>query len=74
MRVTDGRFFTGRRGAGRTTGLGVATFFLGAVLRDAVFAAGRFALAALGAALGFAVRFLPEPFDVFLAMTLSCCL
>jgi hypothetical protein len=70
MRATDCRFFTGRRGAGRTIGLGVAAFFLGAVLREAVFAAGRFALAALG----LAVRFLPEPFDVFLAMTLSCCL
>jgi hypothetical protein len=44
--------------------LGAATFFFAADLRDGVFGAGRFALAALG----LAVRFLPEPFDVFLAM------
>src|SRR5690349_10624203 len=70
MRVTAARFFTGRRAAGRTTGLGGAVFFLAADLRDTVFGAGRFTLADLD----LAVRFLPEPFDVFLAMALSCCL
>jgi hypothetical protein len=64
VRVTDGRFFTGRRKVGRATGLGGAIFFLAAGLR----VAGFFALAALRA--GFFP--LPDPvFDLPLAMLAS---
>src|SRR5438045_6914709 len=67
MRATDGRFFTGRRTVGRAIGLGATGFFalaLAGDLRTAGF---------LAAALP-RLR-VPDPFfDVFLAMTPSCCL
>ena len=67
MRVTEGRFLTGRRRVGRATGLGATAFFLAAGLRGAGF----FALAAL--AVGFFP--LPDPvFDLPLAMLASYCL
>ena len=64
MRVTEARFFTDRRSAGRGMGLGAAAFFLAAGLRTAGF----FALAALR--VGFFP--LPDPvFDLPLAMLAS---
>src|SRR6266508_1134948 len=64
MRVTEGRFLTGRRSVGRATGLGATAFFLAAGLC----AAGFFTLAYL--AVGFFP--LPDPvFDLLLAMLAS---
>src|SRR5260221_8468954 len=70
MRVTEGRFLTSRRKAGRATGLGglaATAFFLAMALRTAGF----FALAALRLT-GFLP--LPDPvFDLPLAMLASRC-
>ena len=59
MRATEGRFLTGRRSAGRTTGLGTTGFFALAALR-----AGRL-LRLGGLALCAGVLPLPDPFTRF---------
>src|SRR5690349_11222494 len=72
MRVTEGRLFTGRRSAGRASGLGAATFRGAATFFDAGLATRRAGFLTF-ATLRLAGRFvLPLPFpDLRLAMIAS---
>src|SRR5262249_29724640 len=70
VRTTDGRLFTGRRGAGGTAGLASKAFFFAATLR----ATGFFALGGLPAGMRDVGRFPLPPFlDLPFAMPPSCC-
>src|SRR5262245_22155819 len=70
VRTTDGRLFTGRRGAGGTAGLASTAFFFAATLR----AAGFFALGSLPADVRDVGRFPLPPFlDFPFAMPPSRC-